>query len=86
MSVDIALSTVGDSRFTSSKHENAPLSTTPIKIRARFSRSIAESQLKTMHGRPSLFENDFTVSVFPVPAGPCGFDDFSTANAEISVE
>jgi hypothetical protein len=38
----------------SSKQPTDPLNTIPISILDKFSRSIAESQLKTMHGRPNF--------------------------------
>ena len=47
---------------------------------------MAESQLNTIHGLAILAENAFTDSVFPVPAGPCGFDDFYVFKAETRVE
>lgn len=85
MSVETAERTAGLNLFTSSKHPIEPDNTIPINILERFSRSIAESQLKTMHGRAIFAAKALTVSVFPVPAGPYGFDDFPQLRAEIRV-
>ena len=49
-----------------------PDNTIPIRMRDKFSLSIAESQLKTMVYRANFDANALTVSVFPVPAGPYG--------------
>ena len=86
MSVEMADKTAGDNLFTSSKQPTDPDNTIPISILDKFSLSIAESQLNTMQGRPNLLENAFTDSVFPVPAGSYGFDDFSHDTAETRVE
>ena len=86
ISVETALRTALLNLFTSSKHPTAPHSTMPIRILERFCLSIAESQLKTIHGLPIFYANALTDSVLPVPAGPCGFDDFPTDSADINVE
>lgn len=86
ISVDTAERTAGDNLLTSSKQPIDPLSTIPIKILPKSSRSIAESQLKTIHGLANLQLKALTDSVFPVPAGPCGFDDRNVLKAEIKVE
>jgi len=39
-----------------------------------------------MQGLANLQLNALTDSVFPVPAGPYGFDDLNVLNAEIRVE
>ena len=86
ISVETAERTAGLNLFISSKHPIAPLNTIPINILAKFSLSIAESQLKTIQGLAILEAKAFTVSVLPVPAGPYGLDDFPHPKAEINVE
>ena len=85
ISVLTADKTAGERRFTSSKHENAPLNTTPVSILDKSALSIAESQLKTIHGRPKRSAKNLMVSVLPEPAFPYARADMEQFKAVMRV-
>jgi hypothetical protein len=59
-------------RLNSSKQPQAPVCTRPEKVRASESTVMWSEQLNTATCRPRFLPRSFTVSVLPVPAGPCG--------------
>ena len=58
--------------LNSSKQQNAPFVTRPLKKRPITIKSMASEQLKTTINFAKALPRSFTVSVLPVPAGPAG--------------
>ena len=74
--LDTALRTSSSSRLNSSKHPQAPHFSSPVNIRPIDLKSNSSSQLNTNTCRPSACPRAFTLSVFPVPAGPYGLPPY----------